>query len=71
MGEIKNKVAGNVKKAAGRATGNRDLEARGEGQKTVGKVQEVGRKAKGQVQEAIGKVNGSTATKAKGKARRG
>ncbi len=71
MGETKNKIAGNVKKAAGRATGNRDLEARGEGQKTVGKVQEIGRKAKGEVQEAIGKVTGSRVTKAKGKTRRG
>jgi uncharacterized protein YjbJ (UPF0337 family) len=71
MGEINNKVAGNLKKAAGRATGNRDLEARGEGQKMLGKVQGVGRKAKGEVQEAIGKVPGSTGKKAKWKARRG
>ena len=69
MGETKNKVAGNLKKAAGRATGDRGLESRGEGQKTVGKVQEVGRKAKGEVQEAIGKVVGS-GKKAKVKARR-
>jgi uncharacterized protein YjbJ (UPF0337 family) len=70
MGEVKNKVAGNLRKAAGQATGDRDLEARGEGQKAVGKVQEVGRKAKGEVQEAIGKVTGSSGKRAKGKARR-
>ena len=67
MGETKNKVAGNLKKAAGRATGDRGLESRGDGQKAMGKVQEVGRKAKGQVHEAIGKVVDSGK---KGKARR-
>jgi uncharacterized protein YjbJ (UPF0337 family) len=70
MGEAKNKVVGNLKEAAGKVSGDRDLQARGKGQKTVGKVQEGGRKARGAVEEVIGNVAGSTGKKAKGRARR-
>jgi uncharacterized protein YjbJ (UPF0337 family) len=70
MGEAKNKAVGNIKEAAGKVSGDRDLQARGKGQKTVGKVQEGGRKARGAVEEVIGKVAGSTGKKAKGRARK-
>lgn len=70
MGEAKNKVVGNIKEAAGKVSGDRDLQARGKGQKTVGKVQEGGRKARGAAEEVIGKVAGSTGKKAKGRARK-
>jgi uncharacterized protein YjbJ (UPF0337 family) len=56
MGETKNKVVGAVKEAAGKVTGDPDMEARGKGQKTVGKVQGDGRKVNGAIEEAIGKV---------------
>jgi uncharacterized protein YjbJ (UPF0337 family) len=70
MGELKNKVEGNVKEAAGKVTGDGDLEARGAGQRTVGKVQEGGRKVKGAVEEAVGKATGSPRREASGRARR-
>jgi uncharacterized protein YjbJ (UPF0337 family) len=70
MGEAKNKVVGNIKEAAGKVTRDPSLEARGKGQKTVGKVQEGGRKVRGAVEETIGKVAGSPTKQAKGRARR-
>ena len=70
MGEAKNKVVGNIKEAAGKVSGDRDLEARGKGQKTVGKVQEGGRKVGGTIKEAIGKVTDSPTKTTKGRARR-
>ena len=70
MGEVKNKVVGSVKEGAGKIAGDPDLEARGKGQKTVGKVQEGGRKVTGAVEEAIGKVAGSPAKQGKGRAKR-
>jgi uncharacterized protein YjbJ (UPF0337 family) len=70
VGEAKNKVVGNLKEAAGKVTGDSDLEARGKGQKTVGKVQEGGRKVRGAVEETIGKVAGNPTKPAKGRARR-
>jgi len=36
----KDQAVGAVKEAAGRATGNEDLEARGTGQKVAGKIEE-------------------------------
>jgi uncharacterized protein YjbJ (UPF0337 family) len=69
MGELKNKVKGNIKSAAGKVTGNKNLEARGEGQKAVGQVQEGGRKVGGKVEETIGKVTGNVGKEARGKAR--
>jgi uncharacterized protein YjbJ (UPF0337 family) len=69
MGEVKNKVEGKLKEGAGKLTGDDDLEARGAGQHTVGKVQEGGRKVKGAVEETIGKVAGSPGTEARGRAR--
>ena len=38
MGELENKVEGNVKEGVGKATGNEGLEAEGAGQKAVGEV---------------------------------
>jgi uncharacterized protein YjbJ (UPF0337 family) len=70
MGEVKNKVVGNLKEAGGKVSGDPDLEARGRGQKTVGKVQEGGRKVTGAVEEAIGKVAGNPTKQAKGRAKR-
>ena len=70
MGEAKNKVVGNLKEAAGKVTGDPGLEARGKGQKTLGKVQEGGRKVRGEVEEAIGKAAGSPTKQARGRARR-
>jgi uncharacterized protein YjbJ (UPF0337 family) len=58
MGELDNKVKGNIKSAAGKITGNKNLEARGEGQKAVGGVQEGTRKAGDKIEETIGKVTG-------------
>ena len=46
MPETKNKVEGAVKKAVGKATGNRKLEAKGKAQETRGKANEVVRKGK-------------------------
>ena len=70
MGEVKNKVQGNLKSAAGRVTGNDRMRARGEGQKAIGKVEEGGRKLRGAVEEGVGRVVGSPARQAKGKARK-
>jgi uncharacterized protein YjbJ (UPF0337 family) len=46
MPETKNKVEGAVKKAVGKATGNKKLEAKGKAQETRGKANEVQRKGK-------------------------
>ena len=46
MPEAKNKVEGAVKKAVGKATGNRKLEAKGKAQETRGKANEAVRKGK-------------------------
>ncbi len=46
MPETKNKVEGAVKKAVGRATGNRKLEAKGKAQETRGKANEAVRKGR-------------------------
>ena len=70
MGEAKNKVVGNIKEATGKVTGDRRLEARGKGQKAVGKIQEGGRKVTGTVEEAIGRAAGSPTKTAKGRAKR-
>ncbi len=67
--EIKNKVEGNVKEAAGEVTGDRELEARGAGQKAVGEVEEAGRKATGAAEEVAGKVTGNPAQEAEGRIR--
>jgi uncharacterized protein YjbJ (UPF0337 family) len=55
MGKLKdivkglgNEIAGNVKQAAARASGDRELEAEGEAQET-----------KGEFQQAVGKVKGA------------
>jgi uncharacterized protein YjbJ (UPF0337 family) len=69
MGELENKVEGNVKSAAGKVTGDEGLEARGEGQKVVGEVQEGARKVGGAIEEGIGTVTGNTGEKAEGEAR--
>lgn len=70
VSEIKNKVEGRIKKTAGAATGDRSLEARGERQRAVGKVQEGGRKLGGAVDESIGKLTGNRGQQARGRARR-
>jgi len=70
MGELKNKVQGNVKSVAGRATGNDRMTARGEGQKAIGRLEEGGRKLRGTVEEGIGRAIGSPTREARGKARR-
>ncbi|MEA2645067.1 MAG: CsbD-like [Chloroflexota bacterium] len=69
MGEVKNKVEGTVKEAAGKAIGDNEIEARGRGQKTVGEVQGGVREVKGKVEEAIGKAVGSPSREASGKAK--
>ncbi|MEA2682538.1 MAG: CsbD-like [Chloroflexota bacterium] len=69
MGELENKVEGNVKSAVGQATGNEGLEARGEGQKAVGEAEEGARKVGGAVEEAVGKVTGDAGKQAEGEAK--
>ncbi|MFN2465966.1 MAG: CsbD family protein [Candidatus Dormibacteria bacterium] len=69
MGELQNKVEGNVKEGAGKLTGNEDLEARGAGQKTVGNVQEGARKVGGAIEETVGKVTGNVDKQAEGEAK--
>ncbi|MHB8571911.1 MAG: CsbD family protein [Candidatus Dormibacteria bacterium] len=54
MSALKNKTEGNIKAVAGRLTGDKQLEARGEGQKTVGEVEEQVRRLLGAVEEKIG-----------------
>ncbi|MDQ6747517.1 MAG: CsbD family protein [Candidatus Dormibacteraeota bacterium] len=69
MGEFENKVEGNIKETAGKVTGDEGLEARGEGQKAVGEVQEGARKVGGAVEEAVGKVTDNPGEEAKGEAK--
>jgi uncharacterized protein YjbJ (UPF0337 family) len=69
MSELENKVEGNVKSAAGKVTGDEGLEARGEGQKAVGDVQEGARKVGGAIEETIGKVTGNAGEQAEGEAK--
>ena len=66
MGELENKVAGNIKEGVGKVTGNENLEARGEGQKAVGEVQEAHRKVEGKVEETVGKATGDLGEQIKG-----
>jgi len=66
MGELENKVAGNVKEGIGQATGNEHLQAEGAGQKAVGEVQEGARKVEGHVEEAVGKATGNVGEQVKG-----
>jgi len=69
MGELGNKVEGNLKEGAGKLTGNEHLEAEGAGQKAVGNVQEGARKVEGKVEEVVGKVTGNPGEEAKGDAK--
>jgi uncharacterized protein YjbJ (UPF0337 family) len=49
------KVAGSVKEAAGKVTGDTELEAKGKAEKTAGKVQNAAGGAKDTVRSAIKK----------------
>ncbi len=49
------KVAGSVKEAAGKITGNSELEAKGAGEKAAGKVQNAAGGAKDTVRQAVDK----------------
>jgi uncharacterized protein YjbJ (UPF0337 family) len=49
------KVAGSVKEAAGKITGNTELEAKGAGEKAAGKVQNAAGGAKDAVRQAVDK----------------
>ena len=69
MGELQNKVEGNIKESAGQLTGNERLEGEGAGQKAVGNVQEGARKVGGAVEEMAGKVTGDPGKQAEGEAR--
>ena len=69
MGELKNKVEGNIKESAGQMTGNERLEGEGAGQKAVGNVQEGARKVGGAVEEMAGKVTGDPGKQAEGAAK--
>jgi uncharacterized protein YjbJ (UPF0337 family) len=71
MGELKNKVEGNLKKTAGEVTGDEDLKARGQGQRTIGKAEEGGRKLRGAVEEGIGRLTGDHSREADGRLRQG
>ena len=44
MGELRDKVEGEVKDTGGKVTGDKKMEWEGKGQKAKGKVEEVGRK---------------------------
>ena len=69
MGELQNKVEGNIKEGAGKLTGDESLEAEGAGQKTVGNVQEGARKVGGAIEETVGKVTDNPAKEAEGAAK--
>ena len=51
-----NQGMGSVKEMAGKATGNRDMEAEGAAQKTKGKVEDTAGRAKDKVKEIADKV---------------
>ena len=69
MGELQNKVEGNIKEGAGKVTGDTSLEAEGAGQKTVGGIQEGARKVGGAVEETVGKVTDNPVKEAEGSAK--
>ena len=68
MGEYVNKAIGKTKKAVGRATGDRDLEAKGRMQEGAGKVQGGVKTAGRKVNRAIDKV-GAKVSEARRKSR--
>ena len=51
-----NQGIGSVKEAAGKATGNEDMQAEGAAQKTKGKVEDTAGRAKDKVKEIADKV---------------
>ena len=51
-----NQGMGSVKEMAGKATGNKDMEAEGAAQKTKGKVEDTAGRAKDKVKEIADKV---------------
>jgi uncharacterized protein YjbJ (UPF0337 family) len=69
MGELNNKIAGNIKETFGKVTGDRSTETEGKGQKVVGDVQGAGRKVEGKVEELAGKVTGDRSEEARGDVR--
>ncbi len=74
MGDRMDEMKGNVKKGVGKATGNEDLEAKGEAEKDTAKASReakgLGNQVKGGVKEGVGKLTGDEETRASGAADR-
>ena len=72
MGDRAEELKGNVKKTAGRVTGNERLEAEGRAEATEAKAARqtkgAARQAKGTVKEGVGKLTGNESTEMRGKA---
>ncbi|MHB8510102.1 MAG: CsbD family protein [Candidatus Dormibacteria bacterium] len=70
MGELHDKVEGNLKAGIGDATGDHRMQTEGELQKTKGGVEEAGRKVGGAAEEMAGKATGNPAEEIAGREKR-
>ncbi len=72
MGDRMDEVKGNVKKGAGKVTGDKELESEGRAEQDTAhaarEVKGAANQVKGSVKEGIGKVTGDEETQARGKA---
>jgi uncharacterized protein YjbJ (UPF0337 family) len=70
MGERIDELKGNVKKGAGKVTGNEELETEGRADRDTAKakreVKGAGSELKGSAEEGLGKVTGDEETRARG-----